>query len=210
MFLAVVSGAVWLRALNVRTRRLYVLSLEERTTTLERERERERDAQARAAVAEERTRITRELHDVVAHSMAVMIVQADGATYRFDRDPAVARAAVKTVADTGREALEEMRRRVGVLRDPAPAGPLDPAAAELSAVTYRVNHEQSGFPGSPGIPARRWATGRSDAGSRSVSWTRCSTGRARRDWWCGTACTVSRPGCPPRWSSPSTAWCRSA
>ena len=67
----------------MRTRRLYVLSLEERAATLERERE----AQARAAVAEERTRIARELHDVVAHSMAVMIVQADGARFMLDRDP---------------------------------------------------------------------------------------------------------------------------
>ena len=74
LWYALVTGAVWLVALNVRTRRLYVLSLEERATTLERERE----AESRAAVAEERTRIARELHDVVAHSMAVMIVQADG------------------------------------------------------------------------------------------------------------------------------------
>ena len=73
-FYALIVGAVWLAGLNLRTRRLYVLSLEDRAATLERERE----AQARAAVAEERTRIARELHDVVAHSMAVMIVQADG------------------------------------------------------------------------------------------------------------------------------------
>jgi signal transduction histidine kinase len=108
-----VGGAVWLIALTLRTRRLYVLSLEERAATLERE----RDAQARAAVAEERTRIARELHDIVAHSLAVMIVQADGATYLLDRDPDTARSAVRTVAETGRQALEEMRRLVGVLRD---------------------------------------------------------------------------------------------
>ncbi|WCN78745.1 sensor histidine kinase [Micromonospora sp. LH3U1] len=118
LWYALVTGAVWLVALNVRTRRLYVLSLEERATTLERERE----AESRAAVAEERTRIARELHDVVAHSMAVMIVQADGARFMLDRDPAQARTAVKVVADTGRQALEEMRRLVGVLRDAGPAG----------------------------------------------------------------------------------------
>ncbi|MGW5559816.1 sensor histidine kinase [Micromonospora sp. NPDC003944] len=118
LWYALVTGAVWLVALNVRTRRLYVLSLEERAATLERERE----AESRAAVAQERTRIARELHDVVAHSMAVMIVQADGARFMFDRDPAQARAAVKVVADTGRQALEEMRRLVGVLRDADPAG----------------------------------------------------------------------------------------
>ncbi|MEH0930446.1 sensor histidine kinase [Micromonospora sp. CPCC 205558] len=124
LWYALVTGAVWLAALNVRTRRLYVLSLEERATTLERERE----AESRAAVAEERTRIARELHDVVAHSMAVMIVQADGARFMLDRDPAQARTAVKVVADTGRQALEEMRRLVGVLRDAGPAGGLAVAA----------------------------------------------------------------------------------
>ncbi|MEV4812366.1 sensor histidine kinase [Micromonospora avicenniae] len=123
--LGLTTGAVWLVGLNVRTRRLYVLSLEERAATLERERE----AEARAAVAGERTRIARELHDVVAHSMAVMIVQADGARFMLDRDPEAARQAVRVVADTGRQALEEMRRLVGVLREPSPpevtAGPAD-------------------------------------------------------------------------------------
>ncbi|WP_189043850.1 sensor histidine kinase [Micromonospora sonchi] len=116
IYYGLVAGAVWLAALNVRTRRLYVLSLEERAATLERERE----AEARAAVAEERTRIARELHDVVAHSMAVMIVQADGARYMIDKSPETARNAVKVVADTGRQALADMRRLVGVLREPGP------------------------------------------------------------------------------------------
>ncbi|MEU8257430.1 histidine kinase [Micromonospora inaquosa] len=129
LWYALVTGAVWLAALNVRTRRLYVLSLEERATTLERERE----AESRAAVAEERTRIARELHDVVAHSMAVMIVQADGARFMLDRDPAQARTAVKVVADTGREALEEMRRLVGVLRDAGPAGGDEPGGLTVAA-----------------------------------------------------------------------------
>ncbi|MER5456611.1 sensor histidine kinase [Micromonospora sp. NPDC002389] len=126
VFYGLVVGAVWLAALNVRTRRLYVLSLEERAATLERERE----AQSRAAVAEERTRIARELHDVVAHGMAVMIVQADGARYVLDKDPQAAREAVRIVADTGRQALGDMRRLVGVLREsspPEPAAGTDPA-----------------------------------------------------------------------------------
>ncbi|WP_406104386.1 sensor histidine kinase [Micromonospora globbae] len=123
IYFGLVTAATWLIGLNVRTRRLYVLSLEERAATLERERE----AEARAAVAGERARIARELHDVVAHSMAVMIVQADGARYMLDRDPETARQAVKVVADTGRQALEEMRRLVSVLREPAPP---EPAAAD--------------------------------------------------------------------------------
>ncbi|MEH0974720.1 histidine kinase [Micromonospora sp. CPCC 205546] len=130
IYYGLVTGAVWLVALNVRTRRLYVLSLEERAATLERERE----AEARAAVAGERTRIARELHDVVAHSMAVMIVQADGARFMLDRDPEMARQAVKVVADTGRQALEEMRRLVGVLREPtAPAAAGGPDGAGAGA-----------------------------------------------------------------------------
>ncbi|MFI6264806.1 sensor histidine kinase [Micromonospora sp. NPDC051006] len=127
IYFGLVTGAIWLVGLNVRTRRLYVLSLEERAATLERERE----AESRAAVASERTRIARELHDVVAHSMAVMIVQADGARFMLDRDPETARQAVKVVADTGRQALEEMRRLVGVLREPSPSQPL--AAPDASA-----------------------------------------------------------------------------
>ena len=132
LFLAVfyvgVCGGVWLMAYAMRVRRLYVLDLEERATTLEREREN----LARIAVADERAAIARELHDVVAHSLAVMIVQADGGRYAFEADPAQARAALETVAGTGREALEDMRRLVGVLRGTQPeaaAAPAEPGDA---------------------------------------------------------------------------------
>jgi signal transduction histidine kinase len=111
-----VCGGVWLMGYSMRNRRLYVATLEERAATLERE----RDHLARIAVADERAAIARELHDVVAHSLAVMIVQADGGSYAFDTDPAAARQALKTVADTGREALEDMRRLVEVLRGTRP------------------------------------------------------------------------------------------
>lgn len=144
LWYALVTGAVWLVALNVRTRRLYVLSLEERASTLERERE----AESRAAVAEERTRIARELHDVVAHSMAVMIVQADGARFMLDRDPEQARTAVKVVADTGRQALEEMRRLVGVLRDAGPSG------ASGSVVAADPEHRRLALTELPDLLAR--------------------------------------------------------
>jgi signal transduction histidine kinase len=145
IYYGLVTGAVWLVALNVRTRRLYVLSLEERAATLERERE----AEARAAVAEERTRIARELHDVVAHSMAVMIVQADGARYMIDQSPETARNAVRIVADTGRQALEDMRRLVGVLREPGPAepGPGGPAGPDTGAMVGRAKGTGEGDTG---------------------------------------------------------------
>ena len=125
-----VCGGFWLMAYTMRNRRLYVLSLEERAATLEREREH----LTRIAVADERATIARELHDVVAHSMAVMIVQADGGRYAFDADPGAARSALETVAATGREALEDMRRLVEVLRGSEPAA-TDVDAADRRALT---------------------------------------------------------------------------
>jgi signal transduction histidine kinase len=116
-----VCGGVWLMAYTLRNRRMYVVGLEERAATLEREREH----LARIAVADERAAIARELHDVVAHSLAVMIVQAEGGRYAFHADPRQALTVLETVAATGREALDDMRGLVGVLRgsDPADAQP---------------------------------------------------------------------------------------
>jgi signal transduction histidine kinase len=126
LFFVGVCGGVWLMAYTMRVRRLYVLGLEARAATLERE----RDHLARIAVADERAAIARELHDVVAHSLAVMIVQADGGRYAFEADPAQARAALDTVAATGREALEDMRRLVGVLRGSEPDAPGAPPSPD--------------------------------------------------------------------------------
>ena len=76
----------------------------------------ERDQRARIAASTERTRIARELHDIVAHSLSVVIVQADGAAAAAAARPELAVSVLHTIADTGREALAEMRRLVGVLR----------------------------------------------------------------------------------------------
>ncbi|MET8838114.1 sensor histidine kinase [Micromonospora sp. NPDC004540] len=152
LYYGLVTGAVWLVGLNVRTRRLYVLTLEERAATLERERE----AESRAAVAEERTRIARELHDVVAHSMAVMIVQADGVRFTIDRDPTTAREAAKVVADTGRQALEEMRRLVGVLREPSRP---EPAAEPDGALDAEPAHRRPALVELPDLLDRFRAAG---------------------------------------------------
>ncbi|WP_078623916.1 sensor histidine kinase [Streptomyces monomycini] len=91
---------------------------------------REQEENARRAVAEERVRIARELHDVVAHHMSVISVQAGLAGYVFTSDPETARRALGTIAGTSGEALEEMRRLLAVLRvDPREmAG--GPAAAD--------------------------------------------------------------------------------
>ncbi|MDI2128006.1 sensor histidine kinase [Yinghuangia seranimata] len=102
----------WVLGDSMRTRRAYYAELEDRAARLERE----RDAQAQVAAAAERARIARELHDVVAHNVSVMVVQADGAAYAIDGDPQRARRALATISSTGREALAEMRRLLGVLR----------------------------------------------------------------------------------------------
>ncbi|MFD7899867.1 sensor histidine kinase [Streptomyces sp. NPDC059743] len=113
---AVIMGVpfalAWVLGDSVRTRRAYFDQLEERATRLEKERE----AQAKVAVAAERARIARELHDVVAHNVSVMVVQADGAAYVLDAAPDQAKEALETISSTGRQALAEMRRLLGVLR----------------------------------------------------------------------------------------------
>ena len=96
------------------------------------------------AAAEERSRIAREMHDVVAHSLAVMITMADGAAAIVERDPATAKQAIETLAEAGRSALADTRRLVGVLReDPsvaaeqAPQSPEPPAPSEGSPSSAR-------------------------------------------------------------------------
>jgi len=125
------SLIAWTLGDSMRYRRAYYASLEERAARLERD----RDAQARIAAAAERARIARELHDVVAHNVSVMVVQADGARYALGSDPAKAREALTAISATGRQALAEMRALLGVLRksDDAPPGspPVLPAAAQV-------------------------------------------------------------------------------
>jgi signal transduction histidine kinase len=102
----------WVLGDSMRYRRAYYAGLEERAAQLERD----RDAQARIAAAAERARIARELHDVVAHNVSVMVVQADGAAYALGSDPARVREALAAISATGRQALAEMRALLGVLR----------------------------------------------------------------------------------------------
>ena len=102
----------WLLGDSMQWRRGYYRSLEERAARAERE----RDAQAQIAVAAERARIARELHDVVAHHVSVMVVQADGAAFALETSPARTREALTAISRTGRQALTEMRRLLGVLR----------------------------------------------------------------------------------------------
>jgi signal transduction histidine kinase len=109
--------AAWLLGAYLRTRRLYVQGLV-----------REREERALTAVAEERNRIARELHDVIGHSVSVMTVQASAVRRLMRADQAKERAALETVEATGRQALTEMRRMVGVLRSGSEAPDLAPPA----------------------------------------------------------------------------------
>lgn len=97
---------------NLRRRRMAAADLQER---LERS-ERERELLAHQRVADERTRIARELHDVVAHSVTAMVIQAAFARRSLDRSPSVAAAALDRIESTGRGAMKELRSVLGVLR----------------------------------------------------------------------------------------------
>ncbi|MFG2641401.1 sensor histidine kinase [Streptomyces sp. NPDC048370] len=112
IIMTVPFALAWVLGDSLRTRRAYFAQLEERASRLEQERE----AQAKVAVAAERARIARELHDVVAHNVSVMVVQADGAAYVLDASPEQAKQALETISSTGRQALAEMRRLLGILR----------------------------------------------------------------------------------------------
>lgn len=121
----------------------------------------QRASAAQAIAATERTRIAREMHDIVAHGLGVMVVQAEGAAEIVHRDPDRARAAMDRVAETGRESLAELRRALGLLRDTGPAShePL-PGLGHLDRLLDRardsglvVSHETSGHahPLPPGV-----------------------------------------------------------
>lgn len=105
--------AAWLAGAYLRTRRLYVAELGERAARAERERE----EGARAAATAERSRIARELHDVISHSVSVIVVQSEAAAEVLDREPDQARRALGRIQTTGRDALLELRRLLGVLKE---------------------------------------------------------------------------------------------
>ncbi|MEU3728552.1 histidine kinase [Streptomyces sp. NPDC033538] len=107
---------VWLTAFALHTRRLYAESQAARA----RHAEREQEQRVRLAAARERAEIARELHDVVAHSLAVMILQADGAESVLRKSPDMAESALRTIAATGRDAIDDMHRIVRVLREGNP------------------------------------------------------------------------------------------
>jgi signal transduction histidine kinase len=135
-------GVAWLIGHIYRNNTTRTAELRERAERLERERE----ANARAAVAEERTRIAREMHDVVAHSLSVMVVQAEAAEEMLSLDPERARRPLSAVQETGRTALTELRRMLGVLReiDEGPDLAPQPGLAGLDDLVAHVR--EAGLP----------------------------------------------------------------
>jgi signal transduction histidine kinase len=118
VLLSGMSTAAAVLGLNVRTRRAYLASLEDRAARLERE----RDQQAQIVVGEERARIARDVHDIVTHSLSVMVALTDGAGYALPASPERAADAVGKASEIGRQAIAEMQRVLEVLRDGEPPG----------------------------------------------------------------------------------------
>jgi signal transduction histidine kinase len=123
IFLSGLVVAAFFIGTTVQTRRAYLGALVDRAARAERE----RDQQARLAATTERARLARELHDIVAHSLTVVVTLAEAAQAAGTTDPPAAREAMGQVATTGRAALVEMRRLLGVLRTEPGPGPDDPA-----------------------------------------------------------------------------------
>ena len=122
VFLSGLIAAALLLGVSLRARRALVASLTERAERLEQE----RDQRAMIAAAAERTRIAREMHDVIGHQLAVIVSLAEGAAAKLVTDPPRAAAAIASVADVGRQALGEARGLLGVLRADGTSDCLEP------------------------------------------------------------------------------------
>ncbi|MEU7409324.1 sensor histidine kinase [Streptomyces sp. NPDC042638] len=139
-FLLSTATAALALGLMVRIRRAQLAGLRDRAARLEIE----RDQRSRLATATERTRVAREMHDIVGHNLSVIITLADAGTYATDIAPERGKEALRLIGDTGRQALGELRRVLGVLRETAdgsPGGPdlsPQPGIADIDALCAKV------------------------------------------------------------------------
>jgi signal transduction histidine kinase len=148
----VTYSAGWGLGTYVRGRREYTDLVEERATLLERRRE----VRAREAVADERARIARELHDIVGHALNLIVIQSGGAQRVFDSKPELVRDTLASIESTGRQALTDMERMLGVLRASDPEadglspqpnlGHIDALAAQVSEAGLPVEVTVEGTP----------------------------------------------------------------
>ena len=136
IYITALVGAVWLAGLALRGWRLRAAALQDRTVVLERERE----ERARAAVAEERERIARELHDVIAHCVSLIIVQAGAERRVLPAANTTTRETLRSIEQTGRQALVEMRRLVEMLdrRDATLGLAPQPSVEQLGQLVAQV------------------------------------------------------------------------
>jgi signal transduction histidine kinase len=133
-YVAIMFVSGWALGVVLAARRGYTRALEEQTAALEAARQ----ELARRAVLEERTRIARDLHDILAHAMSVITVQAGVGAHLLERDPAQAGKALRVIEETGRGALQEMRRLLGALRaDDLPTEP-QPGLASLDRLASQA------------------------------------------------------------------------
>jgi signal transduction histidine kinase len=161
--LLLVVAAAYLLGDNLRGRRIHLRTLERRAADLEREHQ-QRVALATAA---ERSRITRELHDVVAHGLSVMVVQAQGAAAALKRHPDRTETALRDIVTTGRSSLAEMRRLLAIVREDPELAPqpgveslpelIDRIRAAGTAVTFTVEGEPAPLPAGVDLSAYRIA-----------------------------------------------------
>jgi signal transduction histidine kinase len=136
LFVTMIIGGAWLAGLAVRYRRQRERALEQSIVDAEAQ----HAAKERAAAAEERIRIARELHDVVAHAISVIVLQARGARRSLESHPVEAREALDTIEATGGQALSEMRRLLGMLRthDEVTALAPQPSLRSVEALVSQV------------------------------------------------------------------------
>ncbi|WP_426502708.1 sensor histidine kinase [Dactylosporangium sp. McL0621] len=135
-FLYAAATAAAALGVAIRIRRAQLAALRDRALRLEVE----RDQRSRLATATERTRVAREMHDIVGHSLSVIISLADGGAYAVEGNPPRGREALERIGETGRLALAELRRVLGVLREEREGVELhpQPGIAEIGALCERI------------------------------------------------------------------------
>jgi signal transduction histidine kinase len=134
LFVVLVFGGAWLLGRAVRQWQARATHAEAR-----------QDERAHEAVAEERARIARELHDLVAHGVSVIAIQADAAEAALDHDPDLAREPLRAIKTSSREALEEMRRLLALLRIDESAGPRAPQPGLKDLPALLASVERAGL-----------------------------------------------------------------
>jgi len=141
-FFASLLVGPWIVGRAFRYRREREATLESRAVELERTRE----ETAQAAVAEERRRIARELHDVIAHAISVIVLQARGGLRSLDQRPAETREALRAIESSGTVALAEARRLLGLLREPTDATSLAPLPSLRHVASLATKVRDAGLP----------------------------------------------------------------